>query len=237
MPVWLHPCPIELACSNDLNPCPSRVSQYQVRKCKPDSDTRPHRCFTQNERMSFSATTDAHIVELLRSPRTAEQGLRLLMAKYQERLYWLIRQMVGNHEDANDVLQEVLLKVYRHAASFEGRSGLYTWLYRIAANEALGFLRKQKRRQSYSMDDEANGLANRLHADGWFDEEAAQRALWEAIDRLPDKQRQVFQMRYFDEMSYREMSELLGTSVGALKASFHHAAKKVEAYLRATQTL
>lgn len=185
--------------------------------------------------MSFSATTDARIVELLCSPRTAEQGLRLLMAEYQERLYWLIRRMVDNHEDANDVLQEVLLKAYRHAASFEGRSGLYTWLYRIAANEALGFLRKQRRQRSCSMDDEGNALADRLHADSWFDEEAALRALGEAIGRLPDKQRQVFQMRYFDEMSYQEMSDLLGTSVGALKASFHHAAKKIEAYLRATQ--
>ncbi len=187
--------------------------------------------------MNPSATTDAHIVELLRSPAHAEQGLRLLMEKYQERLYWLIRQMVGNHEDANDLLQEVFIKVYRHAGSFEGRSGLYTWLYRIATNEALGFLRKQKRRRSYSMDDADNGLANRLEADTWFDGEGARRALAEAIERLPDKQRQVFQLRYFDEMSYKDMSELLGTSVGALKASFHHAVKKVEAHLRATQTM
>ncbi|RMD72374.1 MAG: sigma-70 family RNA polymerase sigma factor [Bacteroidetes bacterium] len=187
--------------------------------------------------MNPLATTDAHILELLRSPAHAEQGLRLLMRKYQERLYWLIRQMVGNHEDANDVLQEVFIKVYRHADSFEGRSGLYTWLYRIATNEALGFLRKQQRRRSYSMDDEDNGLAHRLEADSWFDADGARQALAEAIERLPDKQRQVFELRYFDEMSYKDMSELLGTSVGALKASFHHAVKKVEEHLRATQTM
>ncbi len=187
--------------------------------------------------MSLATMSDAHIVQLLQDRKQAAEGLRLLMAKYQERLYWLVRQIVGGHDDANDVLQEVFVKVYKCADQFEGRSSLYTWLYRIATNEALGFLRKQKRQRNLLLDDEDIGGVCKLEADSWFDEETAYRVLCEAIERLPQKQKLVFQMRYFDEMSYQQMSEVLGTSVGALKASFHHAAKKVEAHLRASEIL
>ena len=136
------------------------------------------------------------------------------------------------HEDANDVIQNVFVKVYRSIGNFEGKSKLYTWLYRIATNEAITFLNKKKRRQTSSIDEEETDLANRLEADHYFDGNAAQLRLQQALVTLPTKQRLVFNMRYFDEMSYKDISSSLNTSVGALKASYHHAVKKVEAFLK-----
>jgi RNA polymerase sigma-70 factor, ECF subfamily len=168
-----------------------------------------------------SENVDDTIMSLLREGGShAERGFRLLMETYQERLYWLVRRMVYDHEDANDVLQNCFVKVYRSSHTFEGKSKLYTWLYRIATNEAITFLNKKKQR-----------LANLLRADEHFDGDEAQIKLMAAIETLPDKQRQVFNLRYFDEMSYADMSELLGTSEGALKASFHHAVKKIEGFV------
>ena len=154
------------------------------------------------------------------------------MQTYQERLYWHIRRMVMVHEDADDVLQNTLIKIYRGILQFEGKSRLYTWLYRIATNEAITFLQSRNRRLTNSIDDTENSLADRLHADDWFDGDALQAQLQDALARLPDKQRAVFSLRYYDEMPYDEMSAVLGTSVGALKASFHHAVKKIETYFR-----
>lgn len=168
-------------------------------------------------------------MELLRSEHGFERGFRLLMAQYRERLYWHIRRMVQVHDDANDVLQNTFIKVYRGILQFEGKSKLYTWLYRIATNEALTHLQSQARHQSASLDDSESLLAHRLKADEWFDGDAVQTKLQVAIAHLPDKQKQVFNLRYYDEMPYEEMSQLLNTSVGALKASFHHAVKKIEA--------
>lgn len=168
-------------------------------------------------------------MELLRSEQTFERGFRLLMAQYRERLYWHIRRMVQVHDDADDVLQNTFIKVYRGILHFEGKSKLYTWLYRIATNEALTHLQSQARHTSTSLDDTENLLSNRLKADEWFDGDAVQAKLLLAIAELPDKQKQVFNLRYYDEMPYEEMSQLLSTSVGALKASFHHATKKIEA--------
>ncbi len=173
--------------------------------------------------------TDEQIMELLRSEQTFERGFRLLMAQYRERLYWHIRRMVQIHDDADDVLQNTFIKVYRGILQFEGKSKLYTWLYRIATNEALTHLQSQARHASSSLDDTDNLLSNRLKADEWFDGDAVQAKLIVAIAELPDKQKQVFNLRYYDEMPYEEMSQLLNTSVGALKASFHHATKKIEA--------
>ena len=161
-----------------------------------------------------------------------ERGFRLLMETYQERLYWQIRRMVHQHEDANDVLQNCFVKVYRSIHQFEGKSKLYTWLYRIATNEAITFLNKQKQKLTASIDNEESNLSNQLKADPYFDGSEIQALLKNAIDRLPDKQQQVFNLRYYDEMSYADMSELLGTSQGALKASFHHAVKKIEQYMK-----
>lgn len=173
--------------------------------------------------------TDEQIMEFLRSEHTFERGFRLLMAQYRERLYWHIRRMVQAHDDADDVLQNTFIKVYRGISQFEGKSKLYTWLYRIATNEALTHLQSQARHSSASLDDSANLISNRLTADAWFDGDAVQAKLLLAIAELPDKQKQVFNLRYYDEMPYEEMSQLLDTSVGALKASFHHATKKIEA--------
>ncbi|KAA3632317.1 MAG: RNA polymerase sigma factor [Bacteroidetes bacterium] len=176
--------------------------------------------------------TDEQILDMLADQSQAERGFRMLMEKYQERLYWHIRRMVVTHEDANDVLQNCLVKVFRGISRFQGKSSLYTWLYRIATNEAITFLKKQKKHSAASFHDEANTLENQLVADPFFDEDEIQLKLRKALDELPEKQRIVFNMRYYDEMSYNDMSEVLGTSVGALKASYHHAAKKIEHYLK-----
>ena len=179
-----------------------------------------------------ASLTDDQILELLRSERTFERGFRTLMAQYRERLYWHIRRMVLAHDDADDVLQNTFIKVYRGIAQFEGKSKLYTWLYRIATNEALTYLQSAARRSTSSLDDSASLLGQRLQADEWFDGDALQLRLQQAITQLPDKQRLVFNLRYYNEMPYEEMSAKLDTSVGALKASFHHAAKKIEAVFR-----
>ena len=178
------------------------------------------------------SVTDEQILELLRSERTYERGFRLLMRQYRERLYWQIRRLVLHHADADDVLQNTFIKIYRGILQFEGKSKLYTWLYRIATNEALTHLQNKQRNQSQSLDDEATFLTNRLRADEWFDGDAVQEKLQVGVAQLPEKQRIVFNLRYFQEMPYEEMSALLGTSVGALKASFHHAVKKIEAHFR-----
>ena len=178
--------------------------------------------------------SDEQLIAWLRDKDLQEKGFRALLSKYQERLYWHIRRLVLEHEDANDVLQDCLVKVYRKFSSFRGQSQLYTWLYRIATNEALSFLRKQKRKQVQSIDDDDLHLADRLTADPYFDGNQAQAQLQQALGTLPDKQRVVFNLRYFESMSYREMSDILGTSTGALKASYHHAVKKIEKSVVAT---
>ncbi len=172
--------------------------------------------------------SDEQILELLRSDNTFERGFRLLMSQYRERLYWHIRRLVLVHEDADDVLQNTFIKIYRGILQFEGKSKLYTWLYRIATNESITYLQGKARHTSASLDDETVLLTNRLQADEWFDGDEVQVKLQQSIARLPEKQRLVFNLRYFDEMPYEEMAVLLDTSAGALKASFHHAVKKIE---------
>lgn len=160
----------------------------------------------------------------------------MLMEHYQERLYWHIRRMVLDHDDANDVLQNCLIKVYRSIGAFEGKSKLYTWLYRIATNEAITFLGQKRRRSADSIEGGEGVVTGQLRADPYFNGEEIQLRLQEALHRLPDKQRLVFNLRYFEEMPYQEMAELLQTSVGALKASYHHAVKKIEHYFRQVET-
>lgn len=183
--------------------------------------------------MQASATnkpvSDEQIMELLRSDRTFERGFRLLMEQYKERLYWHVRRLVLVHEDADDVLQNTFIKIYRGILQFEGKSKLYTWLYRIATNEAITHLQSKARHAAASLDDATVLLTNRLQADEWFDGDDVQVRLQKEVARLPEKQRLVFNLRYYDEMPYEEMSAMLDTSVGALKASFHHAVKKIEA--------
>ncbi len=180
--------------------------------------------------------SDDQIIALLNQSAQQEQGFRLLMAKYQERLYRHIRRLVIDHEDANDVLQNCLIKAFRAIDRFEGKSGLYTWLYRIASNEAFTFLERKKRKMAASIDGEDQlAAANRLRADSYFNGDEAQALLHRALTGLPDKQREVFTLRYFEDMGYQEMSDMLGTSVGALKASYHHAVKKIEQFFKNEQ--
>ncbi len=156
------------------------------------------------------------------------------MNAYQERLYWHVRRLVLTHEDADDVVQNVWIKVFRGINKFEGKSKLYTWMYRIATNESLTFLRNKQRKQSTSLDDE-NHVMRTLVADPYFDGDEIQLRLNTAIATLPKKQKLVFNLRYFDEMNYGDMSDMLGTSVGALKASYHHAVKKIEQQLKGVE--
>lgn len=179
--------------------------------------------------------TDEKILELLRDERSFEQGFKAMIHQYKERLYWQIRRIVVHHEDADDVLQNTFIKVYRGILQFEEKSKLYTWLYRIATNEALTHVSSQQRKQTTSIDDVSSMLENKLRADDWFDGDEVQIRLQQAVAALPDKQKQVFTLRYFNEMPYEEMAGLLDTSVGALKASFHHAAKKIEAHFKGTE--
>ena len=174
---------------------------------------------------------DKELLSQFKIASTKEKGFTGIIKKYQEKLYWHIRRMVVVHEDADDVLQNMFIKVWNGLDNFREDSQLYTWLYRIATNESLTFIEQQKRRASVSLGDEENGLSNKLKADKNFDGNKAEWKLQLAMQQLPDKQRAVFNLRYYDEMPYEEMSRVLETSEGALKASYHHAVKKIENYI------
>ena len=174
------------------------------------------------------------LMKALAEPTTQRKAFEQLVRQYSEQLYWKIRRIVLVHDDADDVLQNTFVKAWINLSDFRGQSRISTWLYRIAINEALDFLRKKKHLQDISVD-EAAGVATMLLADEYFDGDKAQVLLQEAIATLPDVQRTVFNLRYYDNMKYNEMSTLLDTSVGALKASFHHAVMKVTAYVKARQ--
>lgn len=178
-----------------------------------------------------SAEQDTQILNLLRDPANRERGFRLLVQTYGDRLYQHIRRMVHTHEDTDDVLQNTLVKVYRSVGRFREQSQLYTWLYRIATNESLTFLERRKRQRHLFMDDAENGIAATQTAEVEVDGDLIRRRLDQAIEQLPPKQKAVFSMRYFEEKSYQEMADIFTTSVGALKASYHHAVKKIESYL------
>lgn len=160
-----------------------------------------------------------------------QKAFEQLVNYYSERLYWQIRKMVLSHEDANDLLQNTFIKAWMNIDLFRGDAKLSTWLYKIAVNETITFLNKQRTQNNISMDDEDLYLQEKLETDSYFDGDAAELKLQKAILTLPEKQRLVFNMRYFEEMPYEEMSEIVGTSVGALKASYHHATKKIEEFL------
>jgi len=162
---------------------------------------------------------------------TQNYAFNLIVRKYQERLYWQIRKIVINHDDADDVVQNTFLKVWGGLQNFREDSQLYTWLYRIATNEALTFLKRKKTKFFLPLIDVEQQLSNSIESDPYFDGNELQAKLQKAIVRLPDKQKLVFNMKYFEEMKYEDMSKILGTSVGALKASYHHAVKKIEKFL------
>jgi RNA polymerase sigma factor (sigma-70 family) len=174
---------------------------------------------------------DTELLLQFRDPATREKAFTAIIKKYQEKLYWHIRRMVVEHEDANDVLQNVFIRVWNGLDNFREDSQLYTWLYRIATNECLSYLEQQKRKSSASLDEMESGLSNKVIADKYFDPNKLEWKLQLAIQQLPEKQRVVFTLRYYDEMPYEEMSRVLDTSEGALKASYHHAVKKIEDYI------
>lgn len=187
--------------------------------------------------MAYTPPIDEkRLIADLRDEATAAQAFDTLMRTYGEGMYWQIRKMVADHDDANDLLQNSFLKAWNNIRNFRGDAKLSTWLYKIAVNETLNFLAKERQRRGMSDTDGDEFLLDKIEADPYFDGDELQRQLQAIIARLPDKQRLVFNMRYFDEMKYEEMSEVLGTSVGALKASYHHAVKKVEEALRALET-
>ncbi len=167
-------------------------------------------------------TDERLLIEQLRNPATRHAAFTQVVNQYKEQLYWQIRRMVICHDDADDVLQNTFMKAWQAMDGFRGDAQLGTWLYRIAANETLSFIEKQKRQAT---DNEA--LATQLESDPYFDGDETERQLQEAIAQLPERQRQVFLLKYYEEMKYEEMSQMLDTSVGALKASYHHAVKKI----------
>ena len=172
----------------------------------------------------------AFISELL-NPKTQNEAFRKLLQLYQKPLYYHIRNMVLNHDDADDVLQNTFIKVFGNLKNFKGDSKLYSWMYRIATNEAITFIQQRAKKQGISSEEAQQKAINKLESDVFFDGDDIQLKLQKAIAKLPDKQQMVFKMRYFEEIKYEEMSEILNTSVGALKASYHIAAKKIEEFL------
>ena len=176
---------------------------------------------------------DSEILKKFAQENTRDEAFRLLLTKYQQKVYWHIRRMVISHDDTDDLVQDVFLKVWKSLSNFRNDSQLYTWLYRIATNESITFLKRKKIRNSVSIDDDDDGknMVKTLAESPYFDGDKAQMKLQKALLTLPEKQRLVFNMKYFDDLKYEDISEILGTSVGALKASFHIAVKKIEQQL------
>ena len=175
--------------------------------------------------------TDKDLLELFRSEERKEYAFNLIVRRYQERLYWHIRRILIDHDDTDDILQNTFIKAWNGLETFREASALFTWLYRIATNEALTFLKQKRRKYFLPLMDVEKQLSNTIETDEYFDGNELQMKLQKAILTLPEKQRIVFNMKYFDEMKYEEIASIMNTSVGALKASFHHAVKKIEKYL------
>lgn len=171
------------------------------------------------------------LVKELKSKDTQAHAFEVLVSKYKERLYWHIRRIVLNHDDADDVLQNTFIKVYRNIEGFKGDSKLFSWMYRIATNEALSFLKQKTKKLGISDIDYQEKMVENLQADVYFEGDDIQLKLQKAIATLPEKQKLVFNMKYFEDLKYEEISEILNTSVGGLKASYHLAVKKLENYL------
>lgn len=179
----------------------------------------------------MSQYKEEEIIEQMHDPEKQRNAFSQVVKEYGEKLYWQIRKMVLSHDDANDLLQNTFIKAWMNIDSFRGESKLSTWLYKIAINECITFLNKQKTSQHISIDDTDIYLLDKLKSDDYFDGDETELKLQEATLHLPEKQRLIFQLKYFDDMKYEEISEILGTSVGALKASYHHAVKKIESFL------
>lgn len=175
--------------------------------------------------------TEAIFIQQLKTEKSKDQAFNTLVKQYKEQLYWHIRHIVKSHDDADDVLQNTFIKVYKNIAGFKGDSKLYSWMYRIATNESLTFLSKQAKRMQITSETVNNLAINNLQSDVYFEGNELQLKLQKAIATLPEKQQLVFNMKYFQDLKYKEIAEILETSEGALKASYHIATKKIEAYL------
>ena len=173
---------------------------------------------------------DNDIIELLKGDQN--KGFRLIVERYSQKLYWHIRRLVIIHDDADDALQNTFISAWKNINNFRSESSIYTWLYAIATNEAFSLINKRNKNNTISIDDLGSWFANSKEGSSWFDGDEAQVKLQNAILQLPEKQRVVFNLRYYDEMAYEDMSRILKTSVGALKASYHHAVKKIEDFIR-----
>jgi RNA polymerase sigma factor (sigma-70 family) len=174
---------------------------------------------------------DKDLLDKIRNPDTLNYGFNLLVRTYQQRVYWHIRKMVIDHDDADDLTQEVFIKIHKAIGNFREDSQLYTWIYRIATNECLSFLTKKRRTSFLRMEDVELELSRKVDSSTGDGGEEIQKKLQKILLKLPDKQRLVFNMKYFDDLPYEQISEITKTSVGALKASYHHAVKKIEDYL------
>ncbi len=172
------------------------------------------------------------IKEQLLDPEEVSNAFSLIVKEYSEQLYWQIRRLVLSHDDANDILQDTFLKAWNNIQYFRGDAKISTWLYKIALNESLAFLNKAKAENNISLDDEDAVIANKLEGDSYFNGDETAVLLQKALHSLPEKQRIVFNLKYYQEMKYEDMSDILGTSVGALKASYHLAVKKIENYFK-----
>lgn len=176
--------------------------------------------------------SEPEVLALLQSERTQRKGFEMIVSQYSEQLYWQIRRMVLSHDDANDLLQNTFIKAWLNIDHFRAEAKLSTWLYRIAVNECITFLNKQRTINTVPIDTPEAAMIDKLEGDAYFSGDEAQLILQKALLTLPEKQRMVFNLKYFQEMKYEEMSDIFGTSVGALKASYHHAVKKIELYLK-----
>jgi RNA polymerase sigma-70 factor (ECF subfamily) len=174
---------------------------------------------------------DRELLDKIKNPDSRNYGFNLLVRKYQQKLYWHIRKMVIDHDDTDDIMQDVFVKVWHHLDNFRADAQLYTWIYRIATNECLNFLRKKRNRYFLPIHDIQGELTQKIESGPYIDGNEVQIKLQKALLTLPDKQRLVFNLKYFDELKYEEMAEITGTSIGSLKASYHHAVKKIEEFL------
>ena len=174
---------------------------------------------------------EKEIVVLLQDPARQREAFARIVKEYSEQLYWQIRRLVLTHDDANDILQNTFIKAWTNIEYFRGDAKMSTWLYRIALNECLTFLNKQRASQQLSIDEAEIEMMNQLESDTYFDGDETQKIFLQAVKQLPNKQQMIFNLKYFKEMNYDEISEILGTSIGALKASYHNAVKKIESFL------
>ena len=214
----------------DLKPPTSYQQQKEPSKEKNTNSPTPENK-SPTEEIRMNEFSDNELLEKFLDENTRHYAFNLLVKQYQKRLYWHVRRILLEHDDANDVIQNVFIKVWNNLANFRGDSQLFTWLYRIATNEAITFLKQKKRRAFVSFSDLEYEMASGLDNDVLFNGDQIQKKLQEAILKLPTQQRLVFNMKYFDGMKYEEIGKILDLSIGGLKATYHHAVKKITKYL------